>query len=258
VDRATLIAPFVERPADALVVSDFDGTLSPIVPDPALASPVDGMAEVLGRLATHVGEVAVVSGRPLAFLEAKLPEGVTLFGQYGLEGRRHGERVDHPSGGVWRETIADVSESARRTAPERTGVEPKGLSLTLHYRNAPDIEAALTEWATATAARTGLVLRPARMSIELHPPVDVDKGTVLADLAADHPGPVLFAGDDVGDLSAFEELGRLRGNGRHVVAVVVDSTESPQKLRDMADLLVDGPAEVLKLLDRLATGHAVH
>ena len=69
---------------------------------------------------------------------------------------------------------------------------------------------------------------------------------------------MLFAGDDVGDLPAFEALDRLRGNGRHVVAVVIDSTESPQELRDMADLVVDGPAAVLDLLDRIATGHAVH
>ena len=43
---------------------DFDGTLSPIVPDPEAARPLEGMVKLLGRLATRFAAVALVSGRP--------------------------------------------------------------------------------------------------------------------------------------------------------------------------------------------------
>ena len=257
-DRTSLLVPFLERPADALVVSDFDGTLSAIVTNPDEAAPVEGAIDVLDRLSRHVGEVAIISGRPLEFLEQWIPDRVTIFGLYGLESRRNGERVDHPSAGAWRETINDVVESAFRTGPIGTGVEPKGLSVTLHYRTHPEIEDEVLEWARAIEARTGLLARPARMSVELHPPVDEDKGTVLGRLAADHDGPVLFAGDDVGDLPAFEALATLRASGRHAVGVVIDNPESPDALRSSADLVVDGPAAVVDLLDRIATGHVTH
>ena len=56
------------------------------------------------------------------------------------------------------------------------------------------------------------------MSVELHPPIDEDKGTALARLAADHDGPVMFVGDDVGDLPAFDALDALERSGRTVFA----------------------------------------
>lgn len=248
-----LLQPVVEAPGDALVAVDFDGTLAPIVEDPASARPVDGVVQALDRLAAHVGEVAVVSGRPLAFLEQWFPEGsmVTLVGLYGLELLRHGRRQDHPSSGVWRETIADVASRARLQGPPEMDVEPKGLSITLHYRRHPEVAEAVERWAAEVAGPAGLRVRPAKMSVELHPPIDEDKGTVLARLADDHVGPVLFAGDDVGDLPAFAQLDRLRDEGRPVVRVVVDSAEVPGELRSHADLLVDGPPDMARFVDEL-------
>ena len=99
--------------SNLLCAFDFDGTLAPIVEDPDSAAPLDGVPATLERLAARFGEVAVVSGRPLAFLERWFPEpsGVTLVGLYGLEARRMGERADHPTSGVWRETMADLGDS---------------------------------------------------------------------------------------------------------------------------------------------------
>ncbi|MCC6185088.1 MAG: trehalose-phosphatase, partial [Microthrixaceae bacterium] len=99
---------------------------------------------------------------------------------------------------------------------------------------------------------TGLSVRSAKMSVELHPPIDEDKGTVLHRLAGFHTGPVLFAGDDVGDTPAFDALGGLAAAGRPVLAIVVDGPEVPSTLRRRADLLVDGPAEVADIVLSLA------
>ncbi len=252
-DRATALAPFHSSPATALVAVDFDGTLSPIVDDPASARPVDGIPEVLEELAGRMGEVAVVSGRPLAFLEQWFPHGsrVGLYGLYGLEARRRGERVDHPSSGVWRETIADVAARAVRTGPEGMEVESKGLSITLHYRQHPEVADAVEAWARGAAAPSGLRCRPAKMSVELHPPIDEDKGTVLVRLADEVGGPVFFGGDDVGDLPAFEALDRLAAAGRPVLRVAVDGPEAPLALTERADLLVDDPHGMADLLGDL-------
>ncbi|UDY34575.1 trehalose-phosphatase [Dermatobacter hominis] len=249
------LEPFRTHAADALVAFDFDGTLAPIVDDPEAAAPMDGVAAALERLAARFGEVAVISGRPLAFLERWFPEpsGVTLVGLYGLEARRLGERADHPTSGVWRETMADVAGLARMKGPEGMDIELKGLSITLHYRRRPELEGEVIAWAEQIAGPTGLRARPAKMSVELHPPIDEDKGTVLQRLAGSHTGPVLFAGDDLGDVPAFQVLDELRAAGRGVLAVVVDGPEVPGALRDRADLLVDGPAAVADLVLALGT-----
>ena len=130
-------------------------------------------------------------------------------------------------------------------------VEPKGLSLTLHYRERPEIEPAVVDWAAAQAARSGLVMRRARMSVELHPPIAADKGTAVEDLVADHEA-VCFVGDDRGDLPAFDALDRLEARGMEVLRVAVASAEVPSDLIERADLVVDGPTAVLDLLRQFA------
>jgi trehalose 6-phosphate phosphatase len=237
--------------ADGLLATDFDGTLAPIVDDPAAARPLAGAAELLEELAGHVAEVAVVSGRPLAYLEPFFGPRVTLVGLYGLEMRRGGERVDHPSAGVWRETMTDVADGARLKGPEHMRVELKGLSITLHYREHPEIGERVAGFARDVAGPAGLRVRPARMSVELHPPIDEDKGTILLRLAAERTGPVIFLGDDVGDAAGFEALGDLSDDGRAVLRVAVDSPELPAALRDRADVVVDGPEAALSLLRSL-------
>ena len=78
----------LEEPPRTAVMVDFDGTLAPIVTDPASARAVPGAARTLGALTRSFGTVAVVSGRPAEFLARRLRSagaGVRLFGLYGLE-----------------------------------------------------------------------------------------------------------------------------------------------------------------------------
>lgn len=244
---------FLDSPGTAGVFTDFDGTLSPIVDDPASAVPIDGAIEVLERLAGRVARVAVISGRPVEFLQARFgTTPVVLSGLYGLQSVVAGERVDDPRAGAWREAIDDVVAAAGGDGPEGMNVEHKGLSVTLHYREHPEAADAVLAWATRQAGRSGLELRPARMSVELHPPVGIDKGEVLTGLA-DGLGPVCFFGDDVGDLPAFAALDAMRAAGTPVVKVVVRSAELAPELAAAADLTVDGPAEALALLRALAS-----
>lgn len=249
-EHTAVLAPFLADPADAGVVVDFDGTLSPIVDDPAAARPAEGAAEALVALAGRLGLVAVMSGRPTDFLRTVVPADVVLSGLYGLEVVRGGVRTDHPGAGAWREAVADVVRSSTDRGPAGMDVESKGLSLTLHYRRHPEAAEAVGAWAREQAARSGLELRAAKMSVELHPPIEADKGTALEALA-DGLGAVCFVGDDRGDLPAFDALGRLAARGVHTLRVAVASDEAPAELLDRADVVLDGPSAVVAFLRAL-------
>ncbi len=235
----------------SLVATDFDGTLAPIVADPAAARPIEGAVATLAALAERGHEVAVVSGRPLSFLRSHLPDDLTIVGLYGLEMRRHGELVEHPNAGAWRETMRDVALGAESQGPDGMLVELKELSITLHYRTRPELAEQVDAYAAAVAAQSGLEVRSARRSVELHPPIDEDKGTALRRLAAGSDGTVIYLGDDVGDLPAFDALDALAAEGRSVWKIAVDSDELSAELRDRADVMVDGPAGSLGLLRSL-------
>ncbi len=205
--------------------------------------------EALLALAGRYRLVGVVSGRPVAFLRQALhPAGDSLWlsGLYGLEGSSGGEVVEAPGVDRWRLTVADVVTQARAAFGEDL-VEDKGLSLTLHVRTAPERVREVRAWAATTAERVGLVVRPAKASLELHPPVPTDKGTVVEAAAADLAG-VCFLGDDVGDLPAFDALDRIAASGRTAVKVGVRTEEAPPVLLDRADVVVDGPQGALELL----------
>ena len=237
-------------PAHTAILTDFDGTLALIVDDPAAARPVDGAPDVLDELADRYAIVAVLSGRPVDFIAPLVPRGVVIAGLYGLEVVRDGARHDHPDSERWRAEVARVADAAQNDGPAGMRVESKGVSLTLHYREHPDIADAVIAWAEAAAARAGLETRAARMSVELHPPVAVDKGTALLSLARGLRAACFF-GDDRGDLRAFDALDELANEGAHCVRVAVRSDEAPPELLARADIVVDGPVGVVALLREL-------
>ncbi len=244
------VAPLRAAPGRTAVLTDFDGTLSLVVQEPSEAVPLPGAADVLAELAHTYARVGVLSGRPVSFLQPFFAPQVLLAGLYGLETVIDGERRDHPLGGVWREAVDDVAAHSLARGPEGMRIESKGLSLTLHYRGRPEREADVRAWAEQQAARSGLELRPARMSFELHPPIEVDKGTTLLELA-DGLRAVMFLGDDVGDLPAFDALDQLAGEGVATLRVGVRSSEGDAELLDRADLVVDGPPGALAVLQVL-------
>lgn len=239
-----------DAPGSTAILTDFDGTLSPTVPDPASARPVAGSVEVLRALADHHRSVAVVSGRPLAFLEPLLPRRITISGQYGLEIRRPGDAA--PSDPDPRIVRAVTDAVGLLTAGAEPGVlvEPKGLSITVHWRTVPEAEACVREQARAVADETGLVVHDAKASIELRPDVAADKGTVVRELAGDAAN-IVYLGDDLGDLPAFAMLEALRAEGRLVLRVAVDGPELPDAVRAASDLTVAGPAGAVALLESL-------
>jgi trehalose 6-phosphate phosphatase len=249
-----VLEPLCARPKTSAVFLDFDGTLSPIVDDPALARPLDGVPALLSALAARFGVVAVVSGRPAAFLAEQLggSSGVRLIGLYGLEevGASSGPTVDPDALARWRPLMAEVAEVAERSAPVGVSVERKPVAFTLHFRHAPAEEPWVRRFADEQHERIGLVIQPGRMAIELRPGIETDKGTVVGALAQGASAVCCF-GDDLGDLAAFAALGTLAEGGVAVARVAVIDDESPAAVAEAADLVVEGPAGAIELLAAL-------
>lgn len=229
---------------------DFDGTLAAIVPEPAAARPLPGVADLLVELSARYGRLAVVSGRPVTFLLEQLGTEIELHGLYGLEAWVDGARRVHPDAERWRSIVATTVTAARRALPPGAAVEDKGLSLTVHHRQAPATATAVRAWAEDAAASSGLELRSAKQSAELHPPVRVDKGTVVAERSVGMT-TVAYVGDDEGDLPAFAALGALADAGARVVRVAVDTAEVSPALLAAADVVVQGPEGAVALLRSL-------
>ncbi len=243
-------------------MTDFDGTLAPIVDDPGRSLPVPGVPALLDRLAQRFAVVAVVSGRPVEFLAERLlgpggrsrsgrPPKVSLFGLYGIERITPGGESVLPAAQQWRSAVAAVVDEARESAPGGVGVEDKGLTVTLHWRRAPEHARWAVSFARARARSTGLELSEGRMSSELKPPRVGDKGAVVREVGAGLHA-ACFLGDDRGDLPAFEALDGLTAEGLVAVKIAVASEEAPPALLRQADLVVDGPQGAKEVLEALA------
>jgi trehalose 6-phosphate phosphatase len=264
------LAPLLEHPGTTAIATDFDGTLSPIVEDPAEARPIDGAADVLDRLARQFGVVAVVSGRPVSFLVEQLgparrpratPPGSTevaeatprFVGLYGLESSGwDGVVVTEPGAERWRPVVGEAVERLGSLASSGLEVEPKGLTVTVHWRRAPGEARRAIAAVDAEAERSGLQAHAARMSIELRPPVEVDKGIALRRLVAGCTAACYF-GDDLGDLAAFATLSDLASaDGLSTVSIAAVDAESAVEVAEAADVIVRGPAGALQALRWLA------
>lgn len=244
---------FVEHPDRSGVFVDFDGSLAPIVDDPARARPLPAARAALDALARELARVAVVSGRPVDFLERALElDSVEYFGIYGMQRLVDGRPVAHPDAAPFEASIADALAAARRELPPELVEAKGGLTFTMHYRTAPERAAAVIALSDSLARDFGLRAVPGRLAVELRPPIEVDKGTVTRDESRDLDH-VAFVGDDHGDLVAFDALDELIALGglESAVRVAVQSDEAPPELLRRADVVVASPTALAELLGEL-------
>jgi trehalose 6-phosphate phosphatase len=240
VSRDALLERITTAPGEAGLFLDFDGVLAPIVPRPEDAYPPAETRAELERLVERYALVGVISGRDGEDVRARVGvDGVVYVGSHGLELNPDAER--------WRGRIRDFTSSVP-WAEHHT--ELKGLTVSFHFRDAEDERAAVLELEEVAARATdeGLVARFGRKVLEVLPPVGANKGTAVRHLlegAELHRA--LVAGDDTTDIDAFRALDDME----HAVRVAVVSPESPQLLRDSADLVVESTAEFLDVLRQL-------
>jgi trehalose 6-phosphate phosphatase len=253
----------VSDPASAVISSDFDGVLSPLVEDPARSRPVEGALDALARLAASVNQVAIVTGRPaLVATELSGVSGhpglgrLVVLGHYGLE------RWDATTGKVTSAPVPEGVATARDRLPgllQDAGVpdafvEDKDSSLAVHTRRLEDPAGAfalLRGPLTALAEETELRLEPGNLVLELRPP-GIDKGVAISSLLEwTGARSILYAGDDLGDLAAFRAIQAQRASGLAAVLLATRSSNATE-LIDAADVVVDDPSGVVTVLTALS------
>ena len=196
---------------------DVDGTLVEIEREPGAVHVPDRLCRILAALEEATdGALALVSGRSLQQLDQLFsPLRLSAAGLHGLERRK-------PAGQVVRAAPdpAILAAARRRLgafAAEHEGVmlEDKGLTLALHYRKAPEQQAAATALVrdVVAASAGALMLLEGKMVLELKPP-GCDKGQAIAAYMAEPPfvgRRAVFAGDDVTDEAGFALVNRIGG-----------------------------------------------
>jgi trehalose 6-phosphate phosphatase len=265
-------AGLVRAAAESVVGLDFDGTLSPIVDDPTRAHIHPEAGRVLAALAEQVRAVAVITGRParqaldLGGLEAvgnaigDSGKDLYLFGQYGNERwSSTNRRVISPRPPHGLATFErELPRMLKRLEAGEAWIEDKGLAVAVHTRRLPDADAAFDRLLPAMrelAARHDLVVEPGKAVIEVRS-AGVHKGQVVHTLADElEAGGFLFAGDDLGDLEAFDAVAELRARGLATL-LVCSSSDEESALVAHSDVVVDGPEGVLDLLELLTVDAA--
>jgi trehalose 6-phosphate phosphatase len=280
-DIRALAQRFVERPGRLLVVSDFDGTLSPVNPDPLGARILPLARSALRRIARLAAlhpervSLAMLSGRTAIDVASRVRVGgVRYLGNHGLEGgwlaRR--ERAEALAVSVDEALVASIDPAAalgravrdRLAAPDWLFVEEKGPSVAFHYRAAPDPVAAraalddaiaAAESGEASSARGALERIDGRKVVEFRPRGAGGKGASLERLLErERPAAVLVMGDDRSDAEAFGTVRRARDSGRldGLAVGVHGAAETPAEVLAAADVVLPSPIEASRLLSAVA------
>lgn len=260
--QATLAA-IKSDPAGTLLALDFDGTLSPIIDDPrdAYANPL--AIEAVARLGSVLGHVAVVTGRPaevalrLGGFERRVGlEKMVILGQYGVE------RWEASSGELTLPPEPKAITELEETLPgwlEQHGaggahIEHKGRALVVHTRaldDSGDTVDRLLAPLSELARRHDLVVEVGKNVLEMRSG-GYDKGDAMRDLVAETGArQIVFAGDDLGDLPAYDAVDELASTGSPVMLICSASAEQ-DALVARADVVLEGPAGVADWLCLLA------
>lgn len=260
-------AALVREGAHLLVALDFDGTLSPIVENPEIAVIHADAPDVLVDLSAQARAIAVLTGRPARQVLAlgglddvgdaigESGRELVILGQYGNERwSSNARRVisPKPPAGL-ASLISDLPRLLRGADAADAWVEEKGLAVAVHTRRSADPRAVfdrLLPVLTEAARARNLTIEPGRLVIEVRAS-GMDKGVALRQLVEQYDArAVVFVGDDLGDVPAFEAVAELRDKGLPGLLVCSGSDEE-STLRDLADVVVAGPDGVMAFLRAL-------
>jgi trehalose 6-phosphate phosphatase len=256
------LEPLRADPARSAVLLDVDGTLAPIVRHADDAAVPEATRGLLIEIAKRYGLVACVTGRRAADARRIVSLGsIAYVGNHGGEVLRPGstrpEGLD-PALEEWTGRVhAFVGENDTTELTRlRVRIEDKGAIAAFHWRGARDEDAARSavDAIAERAGGAGLHAHWGRKVLEVRPPLQLDKGRgIRMLLQSSELAAALYVGDDATDLDAFSALRDLSHDGRiqTVLRVGVRSDEGPAEIVDHADLVVDGPTGVQRLLDAL-------
>ncbi|HYR49991.1 MAG TPA: trehalose-phosphatase [Candidatus Eisenbacteria bacterium] len=228
-------------PAELVLVTDFDGTLAEIVPDPAQSAALPDALLALSRLVRLLADVIVLSSRTSEQLEQLVPiSGVRLIGDSGRAIPRHAQKE------ALERFNADVAVLLARIPGAWLEVKP--ASSAIHFRNSDVSGEEMLALVQPLLEGRRLGADLGRKVIEVHAP-NAGKGNALAALLpGEDPGGVVCFGDDENDRSMFDYVASLEVPH---TCVGVTSPEAPAHLFDRCDIVVNGPSEAVALLNEI-------
>lgn len=246
------------------VLSDFDGTLSPVAATPDAAVPAPGVPELLRQLATQVDVVGIITGRGIADAHPRMGVDEILYvGNHGLESLKGGEHHVHPAGmqamKVLPEALRDIELRLRaHVSLEGVIFEDKVYSASIHYRVAPDpgaVRTALEPIIRDIADDYGFWVSDGKMVFELRAGATVNKGTAVRQIIHDDRlQAAIFLGDDVTDADAFRVLHELRRESSiHTLAIGVLTLDTDPRVVESSDYLLGSVDDVVEMLLQVST-----
>ncbi|MGB3356019.1 MAG: trehalose-phosphatase [Mycobacterium sp.] len=236
---------------ESILFVDYDGTLSPIVSDPAAARLVEGAAEAL-QLVSDVCPVAILSGRDLADVRDRIGiPSLWYAGSHGFEltapdGTHHCNDAAAAFVPVLEQAAAELDRTLRHVPGVR--VEHKRFAVAVHYRQAEAGRVGeIVSAAHQLGSKAGLRVTSGRMLVELRPDLDWDKGTTLSWIR-DRIDPTrsmlpLYIGDDLTDEDAFDAV------AFDGIGVVVGHDEDGDR-RSAAHFTLRSPDQVCEFIRR--------
>ncbi len=237
--------------ADRLgLVTDVDGTISPIVEHPDDAQITPRSRELLAALGERLALVAVISGRAVADVRDRvgLPQ-LTYAGNHGLEWWQDGDIRLAPAAAEYRPALEAVLAALADHVVPGLQLEDKGATVSVHYRRTarPDqVAAELGPLLAGLSDQHGLRLFQGRMVFELRPPIDINKGSAFRQMIeANRLDGAVYLGDDTTDVDALRAARALREAGTcYALGLGVESDDMPAPVRAHADLLLAGIQDV--------------
>ena len=241
-----------------LLLSDYDGTLTPIVSRPEeaiLSSEVREKLRDLSQKSTF--SIGIVSGRPLSEVRALVGlEGIYYAGNHGFEIEGPGLSFIHPAATAAQAQLQDLVRQFSGNLSHIKGVivEDKGLSLSVHYRLVQEgqerLVAEIFQQATEPLLREGKIRVTSGKKVwEVRPPIDWHKGKAVETITAElipvlgsKRRLIIYLGDDTTDEDAFRIIHPPQGWSIYI------GTENPSS---NADYFLVSTSEVVTLLTRL-------
>ena len=246
------------------LITDMDGTISPIphdflrktIPPPTLPQ--------LTELVSRMDVLAIVSGRTSEGIKNLVNiDGIKYIGHYGMEQWENDRAILHPDAGAYVPTMRAI---AKELEPLRSIqgilIQDKWATISIHYHLCLQPEAAkqqILDLLIKSPHIKNLLIMDEKTNIGILPRVDVNKGTAVTTLIRQYRlEAAIYLGDDIGDAPAFRAIRQARSkksfNG---LGILVTGTETSHNLLDEVDFTLDGVQETETLLQWLVDNSPV-
>jgi trehalose 6-phosphate phosphatase len=245
----TLLAEWVKIP-NLGIITDVDGTISPIVNQPDAAQVTQRNRQLLHDLLPHVTLVAAVSGRSAADIQKRVGISEMVYvGNHGFERWQNGQVVSSPEVQQHRPSVEAARDALEAAAVPGMFVEDKGATLTLHYRNTVSPSETAEDFRPIVrriADEHTLHLYEGRMVFELRPPLELNKGTAFRTLIREFSlDAAIYLGDDVTDVDAMLAARELRESGEcYALSLAVAADDVPLPVLEAADVSAESVRDV--------------